>query len=257
MERDINKPIFEKEPLLDSDYEDDSTSTVMTPKRYFRRWWPIAGLLQLILLLIYTGLSIAIIRINTDLEGAPDIHAFAGLAVRYKFRLYDNFINSPYGGEPTPASDEAWHQLLNNMSIRVTAEELAAHGQSSVELPNGGYLAWLGVFHELHCVKMLRQWSWREHYFPNLTAHEHQHHMVHIDHCLDWLRNAAVCRADTSALAVFKWADKMPHPMLNTHRVEHRCVDWDALMSSHEDRLVSHDEVASLRNPNMADTVDA
>jgi hypothetical protein len=171
--------------------------------------------------------------------------------VRYVFRLYDNFVNSPYAGEPTPESDEAWHTLLNNMSVRVTGDELARHNQTSVELPGGGYLAWLGVFHELHCVKMLRQWSWREHYFPNMTAHEHRHQMVHIDHCLDWLRNAAICGADTSALAVFKWDEKLPHPMLNTKRVPHRCVDWDALMRSHEDRVVSRDEIVSMRNPLM------
>lgn len=73
---------------------------------------------------------------------------------------------NPYAGEPTAEGDEAWHTLHNNMSVRVTAEKLAAHDQTSVALPNGGYLAWLGVFHELHCVKMLQQWSWREHYFP-------------------------------------------------------------------------------------------
>jgi len=72
---------------------------------------------------------------------------------------------------------------MTNMSIRVTKEELDAHGQTSVALPGGGYLAWLGVFHELHCVKMLRQWSYREHYHPNITSHEHQHLMVHIGMC--------------------------------------------------------------------------
>ena len=41
---------------------------------------------------------------------------------------------------------------MGNMSIRVTKAELDSHGQNSVELPSGGYLAWLGVFHELHCV---------------------------------------------------------------------------------------------------------
>lgn len=177
--------------------------------------------------------------------------------MRYIFRLYDNFVNSPYAGEPTPESDEAWHTLLNNMSVRVTGEELARHNQTSVELPGGGYLAWLGVFHELHCVKMLRQWSWREHYFPNMTAHEHRHQMVHIDHCLDWLRNAAICGADTSALAVFKWDEKLPHPMLNTKRVSHRCVDWDALMRSHEDRVVSRDEIVSMTNPLMKENGDS
>ena len=44
---------------------------------------------------------------------------------------------------------------MGNMSIRVTKAELEAHGQTSVQLPGGGYLAWLGVFHELHCVVSL------------------------------------------------------------------------------------------------------
>ncbi|KAI0097433.1 hypothetical protein GGR51DRAFT_540986 [Nemania sp. FL0031] len=73
--------------------------------------------------------------------------------------------------------------------------------------------------------------------------------MVHIDHCIDWLRNAAICRADTSALAVFKWDNRLPHPMLNTHRVPHRGVNWDAMVASHADRVVSREEVANLKNP--------
>lgn len=75
--------------------------------------------------------------------------------------------------------------------------------------------------------------------------------MVHIDHCIDWLSNAAMCSADTSALAVFKWDANAPHPMLDTRRVPHRCVGWDAMMCSHVDRLVGQDEVASLRNTKL------
>ena len=59
---------------------------------------------------------------------------------------------SPYVGPPTPELDVAWRDLMGNMSIRVTNAELKHTGQKSVELPQGGYLAWLGVFHELHCI---------------------------------------------------------------------------------------------------------
>lgn len=39
------------------------------------------------------------------------------------------------------------------MHIRITAEELARDNQKSVALPEaGGYLGWLGTFHELHCI---------------------------------------------------------------------------------------------------------
>lgn len=39
------------------------------------------------------------------------------------------------------------------MTIRVSKHDLEKNNQSSVELPEGGgYLAWPGVYHELHCV---------------------------------------------------------------------------------------------------------
>ena len=68
------------------------------------------------------------------------------------------------------------------------------------------------------------------------------------DHCIDWLRNAVMCHADISALAVFKW-DQGPQPFLNTKRVPHMCVDWDRLILSHKERMVSHEEVAAMQNP--------
>ncbi|KAL7621420.1 hypothetical protein AAE478_008742 [Parahypoxylon ruwenzoriense] len=185
MDRDMN--FVERELLLGAETHDHDSNEKCQRKKPSRSWCFYLVLIQFVILLLYAAVSASIIRVVVRTQNDPDVHAFAGLAVRYEFRLYDNFVNSPYGGEPSLESDEAWHQLLNNMSVRVTAEELAAHGQTSVALPKGGYLAWLGVFHELHCVKILRQWSWREHYFPNMTAHEHAHQMVHIDHCLDWL----------------------------------------------------------------------
>ncbi|ROW01493.1 hypothetical protein VSDG_02060 [Cytospora chrysosperma] len=144
--------------------------------------------------MLYTVLSIIFIRTAIS-KSAPRKDAFAGLVVEYEFKKYDFFPNSSYIGEPGPENEKAWHDLMDSMAIRVTAEELAVHNQQSVPLPDGGYLAWLGVFHELHCVKLLRHWSWRDHYpeFANLSAFEMAHNMVHIDHCLEILRSSALC----------------------------------------------------------------
>lgn len=70
----------------------------------------------------------------------------------YTTKRFTAFQNSPFTGSPGPESDRAWHDLLSNMSVRVSREELERGNQTSVELPDGGYMAWLGVFHELHCV---------------------------------------------------------------------------------------------------------
>ena len=67
--------------------------------------------------------------------------------------LFRNLTNNIYAGTPNAQIDAAWSALMAPMHIRVTADELAHDGQESVVLPeNGGYLGWLGAFHELHCV---------------------------------------------------------------------------------------------------------
>ena len=53
---------------------------------------------------------------------------------------------------PSPQIDEAWDKLMAPMNIRVSAEELERSNQESVSLPGGGKLAWIGAFHQLHCV---------------------------------------------------------------------------------------------------------
>lgn len=66
---------------------------------------------------------------------------------------YTDFEVSEFAGPPSPGVDKAWHDLLGDISLRVSGEELRRSNQSSVELPEGGgYMAWLGVFHELHCI---------------------------------------------------------------------------------------------------------
>lgn len=70
----------------------------------------------------------------------------------YSPKRFTAFQDSPFTGSPGPESDRAWHDLLSNMSVRVSREELERGNQTSVELPDGGFMAWLGVFHELHCV---------------------------------------------------------------------------------------------------------
>ena len=73
--------------------------------------------------------------------------------------------------------------------------------------------------------------------------------ITHPDHCLEVLRSAAMCHGDTT-LTTFGWADQA-QPMLNTRLIEHKCVDWEALMASIKYRVVNHDEIAALVNPNF------
>ena len=54
------------------------------------------------------------------------------------------------------------------MHLRVTKKELERDNQVSVPLPEGGgYLGWMGVFHELHCVVRFIQFGYSFEREPN------------------------------------------------------------------------------------------
>ena len=82
--------------------------------------------------------------------------AMERITVSYKPKLFQNLTQNPFAGTPSPAIDETWGELLAPMNMRVSKAELESGDQTSVALPEGGgYLAWLGAFHELHCIASL------------------------------------------------------------------------------------------------------
>ena len=82
--------------------------------------------------------------------------AIPKLVLHLEDHRYMSLRDSPYAGPPNPEIDYAWEALLETMNTRVSKEELQAHGQVSIQLPEGGFLAWLGVYHQLHCIVSFR-----------------------------------------------------------------------------------------------------
>ncbi|KAF2258866.1 hypothetical protein CC78DRAFT_572229 [Lojkania enalia] len=170
-----------------------------------------------------------------------------GAVARYerKPHLFVKFQDSPYTGSPNEENNKAWHELMQSMVIRVTKEELDHGQQNSLPLPGGGYMAWLGAYHELHCI-------YSNYYHPNLSSNtaEYAHLSVHADHCIEMLRASALCHADGS-LTTFKWSPSSSKPMLDLTRPGHKCIDWSSLMDSLKDRFVGQDEIEKMVNPNF------
>ncbi|KAF2845812.1 hypothetical protein T440DRAFT_434131 [Plenodomus tracheiphilus IPT5] len=176
------------------------------------------------------------------------------LAIRpERFALAEN---SAFAGPPSTDIDMAWRKLLDHVNIRASSDELALANQTSIELPhNRGSLVWMDVSHQLHCVKYLRQWIYRQHYHPDVGPDEEPHWLLHTDHCLDLVRQALMCRADTS-LMTFEWAAGRREPMLKLQSPEHVCVDWNDLMERVQARRISDAEMALLVNPGLESETD-
>ncbi|KAF2176823.1 hypothetical protein K469DRAFT_605635, partial [Zopfia rhizophila CBS 207.26] len=160
---------------------------------------------------------------------------------------------SAWVGSPGGPTDDAWHELVGNTSIRVTDEELRRNGnhQRSVPLPEGGgNLVWLGVFHQIHCLKQFRHLNYLDYYHSNITHEERYHMEVHINHCIEYLRQAVMCNPDAS-LTTLVWTETDPRPVLDVKQFERKCVDWEYFMESITSRVVPFEEVDRLVNPRL------
>ncbi|KAI1249472.1 hypothetical protein MGN70_009085 [Eutypa lata] len=211
----------------------------------YKNWPRQTLLLHTIFFILYVCLTVVVLfayplhsssaRLNTlILNGEP-------LALRLQSFVLSG--ESPYAGPPSKDIDRAWTKLLDHVNIRASDRELTSLNQTSVQLPNGqGSLVWMD--------KYLRQWIYRDHYHPEVGPEETPHWLLHIDHCLDLIRQALMCRADTS-LMTFHWAADRREPMLKLESPEHVCVDWEDLMEKVESRRVNDADMVLLTNPNL------
>jgi hypothetical protein len=127
-----------------------------------------------------------------------------------------------FRGEPRKELDDAWEDLLKNINIKLTTSDLQKINRKSTRLSDGTYLGQLTVYHQLHCLKSLRQAFHPDYYHINM-----RHMDDHIDHCLDNLRRLAMCKADISILT-FDWVDNNRKPLPN-FEIEQECYNWNTL----------------------------
>ncbi|KAI0886414.1 uncharacterized protein GGS22DRAFT_128442 [Annulohypoxylon maeteangense] len=103
----------------------------------------------------------------------------------------------------------------------------------SVLLADGGYLAGLGVYHNIHCLRRLRLFLHSNYYYGNLSETNMEYLRGHLGHCIESLRRSIMCNADTS-IYTFTWTGAelvrpgvwRPSPKSNQDR---KCVIWEPL----------------------------
>lgn len=97
--------------------------------------------------------------------------------------------NDSFGDRPSPESDALWKSLFPSDLGFVYHKTLS---------PNPSAIA---VYHNLHCLNALRGV-----YYASLDGtlshrsdnHSGMHNAKHVRHCLDYLRQSAICAADTN-----------------------------------------------------------
>ena len=75
--------------------------------------------------------------------------------------------------------------------------------------------------------KSLHRTLWTEHYTPNITGEQAFTRRIHLEHCLDTLREGIMCRADLTPVTM-RWGHSQAIPHANFSS-PHTCVDWGAI----------------------------
>lgn len=92
-----------------------------------------------------------------------------------------------------------------------------------------GYYGGPDMLHTLHCVNAIRQHIDFEYYRDHMWLPP-QYQRMHIDHCIDQLRQAALCHGDMTPVTLKAvWLDKSRWAILGQTERLHTCRDGEAL----------------------------
>ncbi|KAI1177469.1 hypothetical protein F4777DRAFT_596650 [Nemania sp. FL0916] len=157
---------------------------------------------------------------------------------------YNSIIlnDTEFLGRPGKQWENAMHEILSGTLIRLSEDEMKLHDARSIPLKDGGYAAGLGIGHNLHCVKKIKQFLFREIIYPNLSPGqaEFDELQFHADHCLDFLRQNVMCHLDYTLYSLY-WGDQDPPALYHRYPQKQKCVNWDKVHGWMLDRAASSD----------------
>ncbi|OAL30947.1 hypothetical protein AYO20_08532 [Fonsecaea nubica] len=155
--------------------------------------------------------------------------------------------NGGFRGTPNSERDAAWDRITPEDPFPISASEVVKVGkslESSIRYPEdkgGQYAANLEVFHQLHCLNLLRKATYFEYYADKEIMFKTTRHMIreHLDHCIDMLRISLQCTSDLTLITFnastpeFPMAEYIPDFYTN-----HRCRNFEQTLDWYNDRRI-------------------
>ncbi|KUI70377.1 hypothetical protein VM1G_06403 [Cytospora mali] len=164
-------------------------------------------------------------------------------AIEYYDTDFDNQFahRTEYRGPPTKQREQAWLELWHHEGIMIESWQMPMLNRTDLEgyekvapEKGDGYIALFEVHHQLHCLNLVRQYTWllmgsySEDDIPPDLRESPKANRMHVDHCIETLRLSLMCHGDMSPLLVTMDPNE---PLgrkadFNTH---HRCRNFTKL----------------------------
>ncbi|PYI13245.1 hypothetical protein BO99DRAFT_485957 [Aspergillus violaceofuscus CBS 115571] len=164
--------------------------------------------LHLLLSLLSFSSLIAAWRLHRSSPTDPPFtHLVEYTDVRFQGSLFDT---NPYKGFPNPHLDAAWGHITHMAQLRISAADMPRLKKpltqvKVAEAEGDGYAGGIEVLHQLHCVNLVRQYTYYDYYSqldnkPAEFRDSNETLRLHVDHCIDMLRQVIQCNGDVGVV---------------------------------------------------------
>ncbi|TQV93673.1 hypothetical protein V2A60_004154 [Cordyceps javanica] len=194
----------------------------------------------------------------TDLEMMKRTSFYSPVWDSIKLRSHDAVVrgtlwsrneSDPYRDFMTPDPDvEArWEALEDIRVFPISGAQLARLGKDpavSVKFPpsyglgDDAYMAQVDVFHQIHCLNLLRHQAWKA-YDHEATVRSEPYrplHWIHVSHCTDILLKNLMC-AGSLDIVTYQWLESQHRPWPDFD-VNHKCRDFGDIVDWQERHAV-------------------
>ncbi|KAJ6149819.1 Protein of unknown function DUF3328 [Penicillium samsonianum] len=157
---------------------------------------------------------------------------------------------SIYRGSPTPKLEIAWDRLWRHNDINVPLNKLSSLNRSVdtnwKQTPmqyGGGAEANVEVFHQLHCLNLIRQYTYLDSYEVPPEGFQRSPEMsrIHVDHCIETLRIHLMCAGDVTPVLV-RLDESKPLGAEADFSTHHKCRRFNKLTEWMEMHAVPTEE---------------
>ncbi|PMD61028.1 uncharacterized protein K444DRAFT_720792, partial [Hyaloscypha bicolor E] len=159
--------------------------------------------------------------------------------VEYEDRIFTTGFHGDrtvYQGRPNPENLASWTRLTTAGIVKLDEQEAKRLPNKTAQVSGepGSYIASLEMFHQLHCLNQLRLVYFDE--TKDMSTDDKIKVGLHIDHCVDYLRQAIMCHGDIEMIT-FDWDENKEYYPPN-YNVVHRCRKFEPIERWALDRQV-------------------
>lgn len=159
---------------------------------------------------------------------------------------------------PSPELDALWLDMEILDTHVITKEDVIKLGKDPSTVArfdndywgfgDDAYMARMDVFHQIHCLNMLRKKAFSD--FPGYELPPPKNfklHWLHLGHCTDILLQNIMCNANTELLTMSWMEDQLyPYPDMSINR---QCKDMNTLLKWRDEHAVDAKKYRAMRKP--------